>query len=101
VFAEQHFHILRGRRLGKEKNVLKLHVENEKGSRCDAMLFHDVDRFEEFAVQEWGEGELKRMYEGRENRMDVAFTYYPEVNEFRGNRSIQIHITGYCHVKNK
>jgi single-stranded-DNA-specific exonuclease len=98
VFAEQHFRVLRGQRLGKERNVLKLLVENTKGSRCDAMLFRGIDMFEAFVVQEWGEGELRRMYEGRENRLDIAFTYYPELNEFRGKRTIQMHIAGYCHV---
>lgn len=98
VFAEQHFRILRGRRLGKEKNVLKLWVENVKGNRCEALLFRDIDDFEAFVIKEWGERELTRMYEGRENRLDVAFTYYPEINEYGGQRSIQIQITGYCRV---
>jgi single-stranded-DNA-specific exonuclease len=99
VFAEQHFRVLRGQRLGKERNVLKLQVENTKGSRCDALLFRDIDKFEAFVIQEWGESEMRRMYEGRENRLDIAFTYYPELNVFRGNRTIQLHITGYCHVR--
>ncbi|MBO5488323.1 MAG: single-stranded-DNA-specific exonuclease RecJ, partial [Eubacterium sp.] len=77
LFAEQHFRILRGRRLGKEKNVLKLQVQNEKGAVCDAMLFRGVDEFEEFILREWGETELARMYDGRENDLDVAFTYVP------------------------
>lgn len=101
VFAEQHFRILRGQKLGREENVLKLKVENERGSRCDAMLFRQVEDFEEFVRTEWGESELARMYEGRENRLDVAFTYFPVVNEYRGMRSIQIQIAGYCHIASR
>lgn len=99
VFAEQHFRILRGQRLGKEKNVLKLRVENDKGNQCDALYFGNVEEFENFVREEWNEAELARMYGGRENKLDVAFTYFPMVNEFRGMRSIQIQIFSFCHVK--
>ena len=99
LFAEQHFRILRGRRLGKEKNVLKLQVQNEKGAVCDAMLFRGVDEFEEFILREWGETELARMYDGRENDLDVAFTYVPSINEYNGYSTIQIQIENYCRIK--
>lgn len=101
LFAEQHFRILQGRRLGKEKNVLKLHVQNELGNRCHAMLFHGVDEFEQFIVECYGERELRRMYDGRENDIDVAFTYFPSLNEFNGRRSIQIQICDYCRIERK
>lgn len=98
IFAEQHFRILAGYRLGREKNVLKLRVKNQQGNTCEAMLFHGVDDFDHFVEREWGETELRRMYEGRENRLDIAFTYYPSVNEYQGTRKIQIQIVGYCRI---
>lgn len=98
VFAEQHFRILAGYRLGREKNVLKLRVQNEQGNTCDAMLFRGADEFDYFVIREWGEMELRRMYEGRENHLDVAFTYYPSVNEYQGMRSIQIQVVSYCRI---
>lgn len=101
VFAEQHFRVLRGRRLGKENNVLKLFVENDAGSRCDAMLFSQMEEFEAFVRDSWGERELVRMYEGRENDIDVAFTYFPTLNEYQGVRTIQIQVAGFCHVERK
>lgn len=98
VFAEQHFRIISGRRLGKERNVLKLKVQNEKGSRIDAVLFRDIDAFEAFVCEQWGKKELDRMYEGRENELDIAFTYYPLLNEYNGMKTVQIQIISYCHV---
>lgn len=98
VFAEQHFRIISGRRLGKERNVLKLKVKNEKGSRIDAVLFRDIDMFEDFVCKEWGRQELERMYEGRENELDIAFTYYPVMNEYNGMKTVQIQIISYCRV---
>lgn len=99
LFAEQHFRVLRGQRLGKDKNVLKLHVQNRVGNRCDAMLFHGVEEFEQFIVENFGRGELARMYEGRENDIDVALTYFPTINEYGGNRTVQIQVSGYCRIK--
>lgn len=98
VFAEQHFRIICGRRLGKERNVLKLKVQNEKGSRIDAVLFRDIDAFEAFVCEQWGKKELDRMYEGRENELDIAFTYYPLLNEYNGMKTVQIQIISYCRV---
>ena len=98
VFAEQHFRIHKGQRLGKEQNVLKLRVENTQGNQCDALYFGHIEEFEKFVIKEWGQGELKRMYEGKENDLDIAFTYFPVVNEFRGIRTIQIQISSFCRV---
>jgi len=98
IFAEQHFCILRGQRLGKERNVLKLRVENKQGNQCDALYFGHIEDFEDFVTREWGEMELKRMYDGKENNLDIAFTYFPAVNEFRGIRTIQIQIGSFCRV---
>lgn len=101
LFAEQHFRILQARRLGKEKNVLKMFVQNEIGNRCDALLFGGVDDFEKFIIENYGEAELDRMYEGKENDVDAAFTYFPSVNEFNGKRTVQIQISGYCKIERK
>ena len=60
-----------------------------------------AEDFDRFVVREWGETELKRMYEGKENYLDVAFTYYPSVNEYQGIKRIQIQIVGYCRISRK
>ena len=99
VFAEQHFSILRAQQLGKDGNVLKMYVQNCLGNRCEAMLFRGKEEFEQFLVENFGGRELKRMYEGKENDIDVAFTYFPIVNEFRGSRTVQIQVSGYCRIE--
>ncbi len=101
VFAEQHFRILKGQRLGKEKNVLKLQVQNEQGNKIEAMYFGHVEAFEEFVTETFGDLELSRMYQGKENKLDIAFTYYPMVNEFRGFKTMQIQILGFCRVERR
>lgn len=98
VFAEQHFRVLSARRMGRENNYLKLRVQNDKGNQIDAVYFGNAKEWDQFVVKEWGQTELRRMYAGQENRIDAAFTYFPMVNEFRGSRTLQIQITGFCCV---
>ena len=87
--------------MGKNKNVLKMTVCNQYESRCDAMMFREIEEFEQFLVENFGEIEVQRMYEGKENDIDVAFTYFPSVNEYNGKRTIQIQIGEYCVVRGK
>ncbi len=36
-----------------------------------------------------------RVMEGKENNVSIDLVYYPEINEFRGNRKLQINISNY------
>ncbi|MGN1206037.1 MAG: single-stranded-DNA-specific exonuclease RecJ [Eubacterium sp.] len=96
VFAEQHFHIIEALRVGKNRNVLTMKVANEKGYVIKAVYFGDIDAFEGFVIETWGEAELRKMYQGQSNEIDVGFAYYPSVNEYNGNRDLQIVVTDYC-----
>lgn len=98
VFAEQHFHILEASRLGKNRNVLSMKVANEKGYVIKAVYFGDIDVFEEFVCEIWGDSELQKMYQKQPNEIDIGFAYYPSINEYGGNRTLQIVVTDYCVV---
>lgn len=89
LFAERKLKVHRARILGKNANVLKLEVENEYGRRFDTMYFGDISEFEADIVQAFGKEQLERMYQGRENKVQVSMIYYPEKNEFRGTVTLQ------------
>ncbi|MBP3703438.1 MAG: single-stranded-DNA-specific exonuclease RecJ [Lachnospiraceae bacterium] len=99
VFAEQHFRILRAVKRGQKKNVLAMNVENERGAKIEALIFEEIEAFETFIIEEFGRTELEKMYRGEENKIDVAFTYFPSVNEYNGFRSFQIKVGGYCRIQ--
>ena len=99
VFAEQHFHILEAVRRGKNRNVLSMKVANEKGYVIKAVYFGDIDAFEGFVCEIWGDGELQKMYQNQPNEIDMGFAYYPSINEYGGNRTLQIVVTDYCVVE--
>lgn len=98
VFAEQHFKVRQARILGKNQNVLKLNVVNIDGYAMDALYFGDIPEFNEFVESEYGKEEVRKMYSGQYNEVDLAFTYYPTLNEYMGNRSVQIILQNYCRI---
>lgn len=99
VFAEQHFRILRAARRGKCANVLTMKVANETGTIIDAICFENIDGFEKMIRQEWGDGELAKLYAGEENAVDIGLAYYPSVNEYGGFRTLQIVVTDFCRIR--
>lgn len=98
VFAEQHFKLLGGRLIGKNKNVFKGVVQNQAGDRMEAIYFGDVDAFTDFLVKEYGQQQYENMLHGDTNNIDIGLTYYPSVNEFRGRKNMQIVIQNYCRI---
>lgn len=78
-FAQKDLHIRSVRVLGKNHNAVKLSLVTEKGSVMDGMLFCDGDEF----INELG----------NEKKIDII--YFPSVNEYNGNRTIQVIIKNY------
>lgn len=79
--------------------MLKMKVSNGKCA-LDALLFNDADTFVSFITEEFGQMEVNNAFNARNNNIDIALAYYPSVNEFRGEKNLQITITDYCRIKN-
>lgn len=79
MFAQKGLHIRSVRVLGKNRNAVKFSLATDKGAPMDAMLFTDGDAF----LEELGKSRL----------LDVI--YYPAVNEYNGNKTLQIVIKNY------
>ncbi len=95
TFAEKNLKIITARILGKNQNVLKLLIQNEVGCKMDAMFFGNIEQFNSFLTLKYGEAELNKMYAGKENQIRLSITYYPSINEYNGNKSIQVIIKNY------
>ncbi|MFA9378105.1 MAG: single-stranded-DNA-specific exonuclease RecJ [Lachnotalea sp.] len=96
TFAEKDLSIISGRILGKNQNVLKLRVKNSTGCTMDAIYFGNMDKINAFLIDKFGEQERNKMLLGKENSITLSITYYPTINEYNGNRSIQVVIKNYC-----
>ena len=80
VFAARGVVMQRVKIIGKNKNVAKATAIDAAGNRMEAICFHDA---QEFAKQ------------CERNNGKMSITFYPGINEFRGERQIQIVITHY------
>lgn len=79
LFAQKGLMIRSLRVLGKNRNVVKLGLVTDTGLSMDGLLFGDGD-----AVQKELAGK---------DRIDIV--YYPDVNEYNGNRTLQAVIRNY------
>ena len=95
VFAERQVQVESARILGKNKNVLKLQVKDLHGTRMDAMYYGDVNTFVEYVREKFGDIACECLLRGHGHGIVMAFTYYPDINEYQGVRTPQIVIQNY------
>lgn len=95
VFAEKQVQVESARILGKNKNVLKLQVKDLHGTRMDAMYYGDVNTFVEYVREKFGDIACECLLRGYGHGIVMAFTYYPDINEYQGVRTPQIVIQNY------
>lgn len=79
LFAERDFHVLRSQILGKNKNTVKIYGVNSAGCHMEGLYFGEPE-------------ELIKLLEKKDN---LSITYYPTVNEFRGQKTLQIMIQDF------
>ena len=95
IFAERQVQVESARILGKNKNVLKLQVKDLHGTRMDAMYFGVVFWFVEYVREKFGDIACECLLRGHGHGIVMAFTYYPDINEYQGVRTPQIVIQNY------
>ena len=94
-FADKNLGIDRAVVVGKNQNVLKLTLKTERGKSISAVYFGDVEEFREYYGRKYGENEVQQAFLGRTNAIRMSVIYYPEINRYQGNESIQIVIKNY------
>ena len=62
VFAERHFKVIKAAVLGKNHNVLKMSVCDERHTMMEAMYFGDIEAFNTFIAGEYGKDAVEAMY---------------------------------------
>lgn len=79
LFAEKNLRVYYPQIVGKNQNVLKFQVQDSTGNRMDAVYF----------------GEARKCLEYIQRKQEMAFTFYPSVNEYNGRRTIQLTVVNY------
>lgn len=89
VFAQKNVAFLHGSIVGKNQNVGKYVVRDESGARFEVIYFGDLDRFHGCIADKYGKQAQEELYRGQTETLVLSIIYYPSLNEFRGNVTIQ------------
>lgn len=95
LFAQKNVKFLSGRILGQNKNVGKYVIEDELQNRYDAVYFGDIEKMNQYIMEHFGMEQKLSLYEGKGTQIQFSICYYPEINEYRGNKNLQIIIKDY------
>ena len=95
VFAARNIRVHSARVVGKHANVLRLSLIMEDGRWMQAVHFGEPEEFFSYIEEKFGKQETERLKTGRDSQVSLAFTYYPKINEYNGERSIQIVVQKY------
>lgn len=97
-FAQKNVRFLSGKVLGANHNVGKYTVADEDGRRYEMIYFGDLAGFHAYIAAKYGGGALDRLYRTgvggisspQSEPIILSVVYYPDVNEYRGNVSLQM-----------
>ena len=78
-FAQKNLRIRSVRAIGRNNNAVRMTVVTEQGRPMEAMVFTEADKFVEEA----------------KNSQSIDVIYYPDINEYNGNRTLQIVVRAY------
>lgn len=80
VFADKNICVKEKRLVGKNRNVLKLTLEDAQGFCYPAVFFGKAEKFMDFL----GKKDI------------ISIVYYPEINSYMGREEVQFVISSYC-----
>ena len=81
VFAARNVRVLESRVLGKNQNVLRMKLMDESGMTLEGIYFNNC---------------MQEVIADLQKKATFHILYYPEINEFRGKRTLQLRVQGYC-----
>ena len=98
VFAQKNIRFIRGYIMGKNKNMARFDVLDEKGLRFNVVCFRNLDKLTEYLKQKAGKEKTERLFAGGLTAGEAVMLdviYYPSINEFRGKASVQYILQDY------
>lgn len=98
LFAQKNVSLLKGRIMGKNKNVGKYYIADDTGNTYDMIYFGDLEKLNSFLEERFGKKAEERLYEGslRKGEILISMAYYPDINYYAGRENVQIVMQYYC-----
>lgn len=94
IFAVKDIVVKKMYLMGKAKNMARL-ILVENGYEIAGVMFNGLEDYLTGIRDKYGEETVRKIQMGMTVNIAGAFTYYPTINNYNGNESIQITITGF------
>ena len=93
-FGMKNLNVIEAKILGKDRNVLRMKL-SDNNLYIDGIYFGDIQGFEENIKLTYGDDEYNKLFNGYPNKVRIDAVCFPEINEFRGNKKVQLIIQNY------
>lgn len=94
-FVEKDLEVIRLQILGRNQNVMKLTLRDTSGREVIGMRFAEIEKLLDYISDRYGENALELIKRGKPAGVTLSCIYYPTVNSFNGNTTIQLVIQNY------
>lgn len=94
LFADKGIEVKKMDILGSNYRIIKMTLVKHR-KFMTAVYFGDIEEFQEFVTEKFGEDELQKAFSGQTNDITLDITYLPSINEYRGNKTLQVVIEDY------
>lgn len=95
IFARKDVNLISAKIMGKERNVVKVTMEDPDGVIGEGIYF-DAPEFAANMINWFGQEEYDKLLHGWLNNIVLNIVYYPSINEYNGNKTIQFQISRYA-----
>lgn len=95
VFADRNVRISRMWTVGKTRKIWKMTLITQSGRPVPGIYFGDPDQFMDDISNRFGADELDASMHGRSNAITLSIVYFPKINSYRGEESLQFEIQYY------
>ncbi|MBO4988665.1 MAG: single-stranded-DNA-specific exonuclease RecJ [Lachnospiraceae bacterium] len=98
VFAQKNIRFIRGYIMGKNNNMARFDVADDTGMRFGVVCFRNLDKLKEYLVKKEGSEKAEKLFTTGLHPQDAVLLdviYYPNINEFRGRKTVQYILQDY------
>ncbi|MFP3155230.1 single-stranded-DNA-specific exonuclease RecJ [Lachnospiraceae bacterium ZAX-1] len=96
AFADKNIELLSLSIIGKNNNVCKMQITDSKNTFMEALYFGDTDALKAYIEEKYKEINHRNLVDKSQIHIPMSFVYYPQINEYRGNTTLQIVVKYYC-----
>ena len=89
IFVEKDIEISNIQVLGKNRNVIKMNLSKD-GCTLVGIYFGEPDQFQACIENKYGQNAFQKVLERKITGLKLDITFYPEINTFRENKTIQL-----------